>query len=191
MDIELVKKHYKTLDNSKLLSLATNEARGLRAETIPLLIEEIRQRGLNEKIIEGLERQLKKATPQELLEYSAIIQKLPCPGCGMTSHLNGGITKATMSFILFTKTSVNMHICCGTCLKKARANANTKTILLGWWGFPWGIIKSIQALTYNSKISGAINNTEPSPVLLQFINENIGRIEIYKDNPQALRKILG
>ncbi|MFP9115645.1 hypothetical protein ACLI1A_17025 [Flavobacterium sp. RHBU_3] len=191
MNIELIKKHYKTISNEKLISLATTEAHGLRKEVVPILMEEIRSRNLDKNIIEGFDRQMKKLTHEELINYCTIVQNCPCPYCGSTSDkLNGGVAKNTISVLLFTFQNTKTFIACRNCNNKFYNSANTKTALLGWWGLPWGPIKTIGTLIYNSKIRRESEVTAPSPLLQNFVKENIGKIEIEKNNPKGLQRII-
>jgi hypothetical protein len=79
-----------------------------------------------------------------------------------------------------------MHIACPDCLDRANNAALGKTIALGWWGFPWGIIRSVQAIAVNVKHKRH-NRAESANELLQhFVTSNIGDINPYKKNPERL-----
>ncbi len=95
-----------------------------------------------------------------------------------------------MSFVFFTKTQSKLKITCPDCLEKFKNNANTKTFILGWWGFPWGFIKTIQALISNSKMSKQIWIEEPNDILKDFVIENIGAIEVAKNKPLGIAHLI-
>jgi len=191
MDLEQIKKHYQGLDNSKLESLATKEAKTLRPEVLPLLIEEIKRRNLSPAILDGMERLLKIPTNEELAEYSLLLQKQPCPVCNTkTKRLNAGMTSETVSAILFSTSRKSLYIACPDCLNRFKSNANSKTLMLGWWGLPWGPIRTIQSLMFNSRIAKTYYLETPNNIFQNYIYQNIGAIEAAKDNAIKLKNLM-
>jgi hypothetical protein len=57
------------------------------------------------------------------------------------------------SFIFMTTRSAVQGIFCSSCAEKKALSATAVTWLLGWWGFPWGLIYSIQAI-FNNLVGG-------------------------------------
>lgn len=53
------------------------------------------------------------------------------------------------SFLIQTTRSTIQGIFCSTCAEKKAFQATAITWLFGWWGIPWGIIYSIQAIFTN------------------------------------------
>lgn len=56
--------------------------------------------------------------------------------------LNATATASVNSFIIITNYEKDLRIACPICLNKANNKAMLKAALLGWWGFPWGIIRT-------------------------------------------------
>lgn len=190
MDLEYIKKNYSQFDDSKIEDLAKYQARSLRKEVLPILIEEIKKRNLSESLISGIQSQLKEPTLEELNQYTALINTLPCPKCGSkTQKLNGVVLREVVSFLVITTTRVHSKIACPDCLDTFKNQANSKTILLGWWS-PLGVIRTIQALTNNGKMSTEIGMNEPNDILKSFVYENLGAIETHKDNSAKLTNII-
>lgn len=81
-------------------------------------------------------------------------------------------------------------IACPACLQQANQKGTSTTALLGWWGLPWGIIRSVQALAGNIKANKKIRANEPSDTLISFIKTNIGVIEGVRKNQQSLQGML-
>ena len=191
MDIEDIKKNYRNFQDSKIISLAKSEARTLRPEVVPILIDEIRNRNLSETLISGIEAQLKVPTEDELKEYCSVVQSADCPKCKTkTQKLNAIVLNEVVSFLILTTSSKSIKIACPDCLEKLKNNANFKTATLGWWGFPWGVIRTIQALINNSKMSKQIACSGPNDILKSFVFENIGVIETSKNNTVALNNFI-
>lgn len=76
-------------------------------------------------------------------------------------------------------------IACPICLKDKNQNAKTKSLLFGWWGL--GIITMFKALALNNNISKQIDQSNPTSLLENFVIQNVGKIESYKNNPGQLQ----
>jgi hypothetical protein len=61
------------------------------------------------------------------------------------------MTSEVISFIVFTQYKKKIKVGCGHCLDKANENALIKSTVLGWWGLPWGIIRTPGAISTNLK----------------------------------------
>jgi hypothetical protein len=95
-----------------------------------------------------------------------------------------------MSFILITHRKKKFIIAYPDCLDKANNDALTKTALLGWWGLPWGIIRTIQALISNSKMKKQNRLSDANKLLLAFVEKRVGLIEINKNSPEYLQLMI-
>jgi len=189
--IDDLKKNYKNFSDNELIRIATTDASGLRPEAIQVMQEEIKSRGLSIDLLKGIEVQRKAISESELVEYCELLRTQPCPVCGSTSsRLNATMTGNVVSFIVFTNYEKKLLVACPDCLAKANKNAMIKSALLGWWGFPWGIIKTIQALIFNNKLSGQTRIAEPNDMLKGFVIGQIGTIEANKTNPERLNLLL-
>lgn len=152
IDIKFVRERYAQMTDGELIQKATEDASGLTPEAVAVVKEEILKRGLNAAIIAGLEAQNKTYSIDELDQYCDLIAELNCPLCGSrNSRINATMVKEVMSFILITNYSSKIKVGCQSCLDKANESATLKTALLGWWGFPWGLIRTPMALFANVK----------------------------------------
>ena len=152
IDIKFVQERYQRMSDDELIRIATQDAYGLTPEAMEVVKAEIQKRGLDENIAKGVEAQNKNYTIEELDTYCDLIGELSCPSCGSTTErLNATMTGEVMSFVFFTTYNKKIKVACPPCLDKANNNALTKTAILGWWGFPWGIIRTPQAIALNVK----------------------------------------
>lgn len=191
MDLETIKKHYRSLDDGKIKSVATLEARTLRPEVIPILREEIVRRNLPQTFLESLDDKILNPSDEQINDYCKIIQAYHCPDCkSKTAKLNGSISTDVLSVLFLTRKSKVLKIACPDCLDKHTNKAVTKTIFLGWWAFPWGPIRTIQAFMSNSKMAKQHHSQQPNDVLKSFVYENIGLIEAYKENEKRMNHFL-
>jgi hypothetical protein len=191
LDIQFVRENYQKKTDEELIQAATTDAVGLTPEALEVVKEEIIRRKLDTSIVKGLEAQNKSYTIEEIDQYCNIIRQLNCPNCGIShTPLNATMTSEVMSFILFTQWHQKLEVGCPSCLDKANENALTKTALLGWWGIPWGFIRTIQAIGQNVKNKKTNHSNTPNDFLRSYALSKIGELETYKDNKEKLQQII-
>jgi hypothetical protein len=191
IDIKFVQERYQSMTDDELIRTATQDAYGLTPEAMEIVKAEIKKRGLDENIAKGVEAQNKTYSVEEVDAYCDIVSKLNCPSCGSaTERLNATMTGEVMSFIFFTTYDKKIKGGCPYCLDKANNNALTKTAVLGWWGIPWGIIRTPQAIALNLKSKRTNHLPEHNDYLRSFALSTIGVLETYKDNKQKLQQVL-
>lgn len=100
------------------------------------------------------------------------------------------MTAEVMSFILFTHYQKKIIVGSPKSLNKKNLSAIIKTLLLGWWGFPWGPIRTIQAIFINIKNQRTSKQETPNNYLRSFVLSKIGEIETYKYNKEKLQQII-
>jgi mannose/fructose/N-acetylgalactosamine-specific phosphotransferase system component IIB len=128
------------MSDDELIRIATTDAAGLTHQTQEIIRDEVAKRKLDNNVLKGVEAQNKSYSVQEIDKYCDIIQSLNCPTCQTSNtRLNATMTSDVVSAIIFSTKNRKIKVGCGACLDKANNNALTKSILLGWWGIPWGI----------------------------------------------------
>jgi predicted nucleic-acid-binding Zn-ribbon protein len=191
IDIKLVKDTYQSMSNDELIHIATQDAGGLTPEAMEVVKNEIQKRGLDANLSKGIEAQNKEYTIGEIDSYCDIVSKMSCPSCGRTSErLNATMTGEVMSFIFFTTYNKKLKIGCPQCLDKENNNALVKSAILGWWGFPWGFIRTPQAIVINIKSKKTNHKQDHNNYLRSFTLNVIGELETYKENKDKLQEIL-
>lgn len=73
-------------------------------------------------------------------ELSLNINQGNCPKCGGPGPVDLHKSYSVYSFILITKWSTNEHLLCVSCARKQQATDLLGSLLLGWWGIPFGLI---------------------------------------------------
>ena len=191
IDISYVRETYQRMTDEELIRIATQDAYGLTPEAMEIVKAEIQKRGLDQNIAKGVEAQNKTYTIEEVDSYCDIVSNLGCPSCGNTTEpLNATMTGEVMSFIFFTTYNKKLKVGCPHCLDKANNNALTKTALLGWWGFPWGVIRTPQAIALNLKSKRTNHLQDHNDYLRSFTLSVIGELETYKGNTEKLEQIV-
>jgi len=189
--LDQLRKNYERFDDNKLIRIATEDAAGLRPEAVDLLKQVIKERGLAESITKGIDAQLQEVDDQKLSEYAELLRSLPCPICKSTDEkLNATMTGSVISFIIMTNYEKELKVACPDCLDKANNKAMIKSVLFGWWGFPWGIIRTPQALLLNNRMKKQNRLSEPNDLFNAFVLGRIGRLEANRNNTNELREII-
>lgn len=191
IDINFIKDTYSRMPDEELIRIATSDAHGLTPEAIEVINVEIKKRGLDEKLNKGIEAQNREYTIQEIDAYCELLRDLNCPICGNnTERLNATLTCEVISFVFFTTSNNKIYIGCPNCLDNANNKALTKTVLLGWWGIPWGLIKTPKAIVLNMQSKRIIRLQDHSDHMRSFVLSTIGELETYRDNKEKLQQIL-
>lgn len=191
LDIQFVRDNYQRMSDEAFIAVTIQNAAGLTPEALEVIKEEVERRKLDTNLIKGVLAQNKSYTLAEINEYCNHIRDLSCPSCGTNSTpLNGTMTSEVMSFVLFTQHKKQLKIACPGCLDKANNNSLTKTIALGWWGIPWGIIRTIQAIAHNIKSKRTNHLETPNDYLRSFVLSKIGQVETYRTDKEKLQQII-
>jgi hypothetical protein len=186
-----LKENYRRLSDEKLLRIAGEDAPRLRPEALVLLQQELATRGLADVATKAIAAQLREVSTAELADYCALLQAQPCPVCHATAQpLNATVTSKVLSFLVLTTWKKQFAIACPTCLDKLNRAASTSSAVLGWWGLPWGVIRTVQALAFNAKMAKANHLPYPNDLLKAFVVANVGRIEAVRDKPTDLQALL-
>lgn len=191
IDIKFVQEAYRRMSDDELTRIATEDAAGLTPEALEVVKAEIEKRGLNQNIVRAVEAQNKSYNINDVDTYCDVVSKLACPACGSSSErLNATMTGEVMSFIFITQYKKRIKIGCPDCLDKANNNALTKTALLGWWGIPWGIIRTVQYISLNLKSKRTNHLNDHNDYLRSFALNRIGELEAYKNNKERLQQMV-
>lgn len=185
-DLEQIKQYYADFDDSKIVHLAENEAEGLRPEVIPVLMEEIKKRGLDIELFQMIEYQIKPLKEEELNELKQKIIHLPCPDCNERSTpLVGSLIRTVIGMITSTSYTKESVITCPSCAKNRRKYALISTLLLGWWGIPFGPVKTPVALI--SMLTDRDKREETSETIItSLVCNHIAKLRAIHDNEEEL-----
>lgn len=191
LNLKRIEEHYARMSDDELERIVTTSAHGLRPEVFPIIEHEIKKRNLNPDLFKGALAQNKEYTIEEIESYSHLLSVLPCPKCGNTNEkLNGTISYTVISYLIFSSFRREPFIACPDCLNKINNNAIISTALLGWWGFPWGFLKTPVYIYRNFKAKSQNRIDRPNDTMLSFTLAKVGEIEAFKDNQQKLKEII-
>jgi hypothetical protein len=178
MDNDRLREHYQRLSDWDIERLANYEAGDLRPEALDILREEIRKRGLSGEFNKTVDIQLKGVSEEELQELVRRISLFPCPVCGgRQDYLNAFHIMNVRSYIIITAVSKSMVIACPECIAKRAKSAIIRNLLLGWWGIPWGPIRTIHSVFFNLDAINSKNENAPTREFTEFIKPHSAAIK--------------
>jgi hypothetical protein len=190
VDLEKIKAHYSEMNISKLERIAKFEIASLEPEVQPIIIAEIKKRGLGESFLIGIEAQTKALTEEDVFELRDKIKGLNCPSCGKSNQgLVGGIIRKVRSYIIITQYETRSMIACKNCVETERKNQLIKNSLFGWWGFPSGLYRTPQAIINHFRDNGTTHKISES-ILVDFALQNIGELKTDWDDDDELVRFI-
>ena len=190
-DLKIIEENYARMSDAELERIATTDTHGLRPEVYGIIEKEINKRNLNPNLLNGVIAQNRTYTRKELEAYSELLRDLPCPICrSKTKKLNGTISYTVKSFVLFTNYRIEPTVACVDCLDKKNNDAILVTALLGWWGFPGGLLKTPLYIYKNIKAKKENKLKHSNDALLAFTLGNIGELEAFKESKEKLKEII-
>jgi hypothetical protein len=191
MDLKVIEQRYAKMSDAELTRVAVADAHSLRPEAVEIIKAEIAKRGLDLGLIDEVLAQNREYSAAEIGQYAELLRGLPCPVCRASGQkLNATIAYSAKSFILFTFSRKEPVIACPTCLDKKNLQAFLWTLLLGWWGIPWGILKTPIYLFRNLAARSQNHRAEPNRTLLAYTATNIRHIETYRDDRENLARLI-
>jgi hypothetical protein len=129
----------------------------------------------NEKCqADDLLREAAKAIPEDYMqEQIQAVHAGECPKCGGSGPVDVHVSYTAWSALVMTGWKSQPQICCRGCARKSQAMAFLQTGVLGWWGFPWGLIMTPIQMGRNliGMVTGP-NPFEPSDTLEKIIRRS-------------------
>jgi len=123
----------------------------------------------------GLALMTAQSLPPELIEeHVNKVHSGPCPKCQRQA---GPVDAHTLHFVwsalVLTSWSSKPAISCRSCAVKSQIFSTMGSAVLGWWGFPWGLIMTPVQIGRNIAAMCSSQDRRPSPLLRRLISLNI------------------
>ncbi len=130
--------------------------------------DECHQRGMLVAISNQLD-------PAQVQSAVAEVHQGQCPKCGGRGPVDVSVAYKVWSLILMTQWSSVTQVGCRSCGRKSQAGYLLYSLVLGWWGFPWGIIMTpIQVARNVAALFRGYDPLRPSPELENVVRLSIG-----------------
>ena len=112
-----------------------------------------------------------RALPQpEVDQYVAQVHRGQCPACKGAGPVDVHTSYRVWSLLFMTSWSSRPKVCCQGCGTKRKVGDTVFSVVLGWWGFPWGFLVTPMQIIRN--VWGVVNQPDPSmpsPALEQML----------------------
>jgi hypothetical protein len=121
--------------------------------------------------------QLAQQVPEELFQKQvAAVHQGECPKCGRSGPVDVHLSHRVWSAIHVTSWKSRPQVSCRACGIKSQCGDALFSLLLGWWGFPFGFVMT--PLQIGRNIVGMFRGpdpTRPSPQLEQMVRLDIAK----------------
>ena len=85
--------------------------------------------------------QLAQRIPADAVRQAAEqVYRGRCPRCGGSGPVDLHVSYRVVSMLVVTRWSSVPTICCARCGLRKRLLDTLYSLVLGWWGFPWGLL---------------------------------------------------
>ena len=107
----------------------------------------------------------------------------PCPKCNGAGPVDVHVSHKVWSAVFLTSWSSTPQMSCRSCGLKSQLAASAFSLVLGWWGFPWGLV--VTPIQIGRNLIGMASPPDPSKPSEQF--ERIVRMSMAANarRPQA------
>jgi hypothetical protein len=109
-----------------------------------------------------------------------------CPKCGGSGPVDVYVSHKVWSALLLTSWSSTPQLSCRSCGRKGQWAGAGFSLLLGWWGFPWGLILTPVQIGRNLVgIGKSADASSPSPELEKLVRMTIAANTARTVRPQS------
>ncbi len=125
--------------------------------------------------------------PADVLErHTEDVFRGNCPKCRGLGLIDVHKVHRVWSALVLTQWSSSHQVSCRSCGIKSQLGGVFFSLVLGWWGFPWGLILTPVQITRN--IVGMCTGTDssgPSPDLRRLVQVSLGAKLLQASRQQA------
>jgi hypothetical protein len=111
----------------------------------------------------ALSGQLPDSTVQEQVWK---VHQGSCPKCNGPGPVDVHVSHKVWSALILTSWSSTPQMSCRSCGLKSQAAGTAFSLVLGWWGFPWGLV--VTPVQVGRNLLGMMRPPEPSKPSAQF-----------------------
>lgn len=98
-----------------------------------------------------------------------------CPACAGPGPIDNHRSYRVWSAFIVTQWHSRSHIVCRSCGVKAQLGDIAYSAVLGWWGFPWGLVMTpVQIVRTLAGLAAPPKGSEPSAALIQASKLELG-----------------
>ena len=104
-----------------------------------------------------------------------------CPQCRGLGPIDVHKVHRVWSALVLTRWTTTPQVSCRSCATKSQLGGVLSSAVLGWWGFPWGLILTPVQIGRNlAGICAGPDSSKPSASLRKLVQVNLGAQLIQK-----------
>ena len=190
INIDALRRHYENLPDEDIERLAYYETNDLVPEAVDILKNEIRRRGLSNSFESAVESHLTGLGEEEKQELLKRISSFPCPLCGGHRPLNASNVVSVKSYIVATSVEKPLIIACPNCIRTNAKGALITSLIFGWWGIPWGPIRTLWSIVDNVMALNQKKYNELTFEFKEYFEPHLIAIKVNLDEIKDLNDVL-
>ncbi len=126
-----------------------------------------------------------QVSPQEMAALIREVHEGKCPRCGRPGPVDMHKAHRVWSAMVVTSWSSSPELSCKSCATKRQLGGILFSAILGWWGFPWGLVMTpIQIVKNIGEMVGGPKAGQPSALLQKFVRLQVGAALLHRPRPQ-------
>jgi hypothetical protein len=123
--------------------------------------------------------------PDEVAERLQLWHSGSCPRCGGDGPVDVHTSHRIWSALFMTSWNSRPDICCRRCGFKSKLGGIASSALLGWWGFPWGLLGTPIQISRNLfGLAVMPNPSQPSAQLEKMVRLNMAAEMLAEDEAE-------
>ncbi len=124
--------------------------------------------------------------PEEEVRLEAeSVHEGQCPQCGGPGPVDVHVSHTVWSALVVSNARSTPAVCCASCGTKARWGAALSSAVLGWWGFPWGLVLTPIQIARNIGGLRGPDPRQPSPLLIERVRHGMAIRQSSEEPPPA------
>jgi hypothetical protein len=124
----------------------------------------------------GAARTALQIPPEILQQHVWAVHQGNCPSCGGRGPIDVHMSYRVWSALIITQWSSRPTVSCQACGTKVRLKDAGFCLLLGWWGFPWGLLLTPVQIGRNLvAIFSSRDPSKPSPELNNLVAAQLAK----------------
>ncbi|MEO0723452.1 MAG: hypothetical protein AAFZ63_02845 [Bacteroidota bacterium] len=187
-NIDEIRANYKSFTDARIIRIAKQESQSLKREVVPVLLAEIKRRGLGTDLVQWVEAETRELSSPERAALLKIITSSTCPNCQQNSELRGYRYDTLIGALITSFDSSQTSIICKNCGKRDLRKSLSLSLLLGWWSVP-SFLRMPFLLV--GKLNDYVKRDKVSADLLNgLIDQHKGRILLSDDAEKEIGLIV-
>lgn len=117
--------------------------------------------------------------------YLHAVHRGNCPKCGGHGPVNTQLSYVAWSALVITLWRTRVELCCKSCGNRERVFAIFQTLLLGWWGLPWGVLITPVQVCRNIGGMFASPGRRPSKLMRRIVKSGLVKQAVEQEKDAA------